>query len=99
VPGLGRMNAAIGASFSLPIGAVSEPIATDDGVFVIRVDRRTDASRDAFEAQKAVQRSNAIRVLQEAKVREFMAGLRETAEIKDRRKQLSAAARAQTVPQ
>lgn len=99
VPGLGRMNAAIGASFSLPIGAISEPIATDEGVFVIRVDRRVDASRDAFEAQKVVQRSNAIRVLQEAKVREFMTGLRESAEIKDRRKQLSAAARAQTVPQ
>lgn len=99
VPGLGRMNSAVGASFSLPIGAVSEPIATDEGVFVIRGDRRIDASRDAFEAQKLVQRSNAIRVLQEAKVREFMAGLRENAEIKDRRKQLSAAARAQTVPQ
>lgn len=100
VPGLGRLNNAIGASFALPIGAISEPIATDDGVFVLRVDRRTDATREAFEAQKAVQRSNAIRVLQDARMREFMEGLRETADITDRRKQLSAAARSQVaVPQ
>ena len=98
VPGLGRLNAAVGASFALPIGAISEPIATDDGVFVLRVDRRVDATRDAFEAQKATQRANAVRVLQDARLREFMQGLRETAEIKDRRKQLSAAARAQAVP-
>ena len=95
VPGLGRLNAAIGAAFALPIGAISEPIVTDEGVFVLRVDRRTEASRDAFEAQKATQRANAIRVLQEARLREFMEGLREQADIEDRRKELSAAARAQ----
>jgi len=100
VPGLGRLNAAVGAAFALPIGAISEPIATDDGVFVMRVDRRVEASRDAFEAQKAVQRANAVRVMQDARIREFMEGLRENAIIKDRRKQLNAAARAQqAVPQ
>jgi peptidyl-prolyl cis-trans isomerase D len=95
VPGLGRLNSAIGASFALPVGAISEPIATDDGVFVLRVDRRTDAAREAFEAQKAEQRASAIRVLQDARMREFMEGIRETADITDRRKQLTAAARSQ----
>jgi peptidyl-prolyl cis-trans isomerase D len=95
VPGHGRLNNAIGASFSLPIGAISEPIATDDGVFVLRVDRRIDATREAFEAQKVAQRDNAIRVLQDARMREFMQGIRETADITDRRKQLTAAARSQ----
>ncbi|RPI48112.1 MAG: hypothetical protein EHM55_26115, partial [Acidobacteria bacterium] len=99
VPGLGRLNQAIGAAFALPIGAVSEPIATDEGVFVLRVDRRVEASRDAFEAQKAVQRTNAVRVLQEARIREFMEGLREGADIEDKRKQLNASARAMAVPQ
>ncbi len=99
VPGLGRLNGAIGAAFALPVGAISEPIATDDGVFVLRVDRRVEASREAFEAQKAVQRANALRVLQEARLREFMEGLRENADIKDRRKQMNAAARALAVPQ
>lgn len=99
VPGLGRLNSAIGAAFALPIGAVSEPIGTDEGVFVLRVDRRVEATREAFEAQKAVQRANAVRVLQEARLREFMEGLRDNANIRDRRKQLNAAARAQAVPQ
>lgn len=99
VPGLGRLNAAVGAAFALPIGAISEPIATDEGVFVIRVDRRIEANRDAFEAQKATQRQNAVRVLQESRLREFMEGLRERADIDDRRKQINAAARAQVIPQ
>ena len=100
VPGLGRLSSAIGASFALPVGAISEPMATDDGVFVLRVDRRTDATREAFEAQKVVQRASAIRVLQDARMREFMEGIRETADISDRRKQLTAAARSQVaVPQ
>lgn len=99
VPGLGRLNSAIGASFALPIGAISEPIGTEEGVFVLRVDRRVDANREAFEAQKVVQRVNAIRALQESRLREFMESLRENAEIRDRRRQLNAAARAQAVPQ
>ena len=100
VPGLGRLNSAVGASFALPVGAISEPIATDDGVFVLRVDRRVEATREAFEAQKAEQRASAIRVLQDARMREFMQGIRETADISDRRKQLTAAARSQVaVPQ
>jgi peptidyl-prolyl cis-trans isomerase D len=99
VPGLGRLNGAIGAAFALPIGAISEPIATDEGVFVLRVDRRVDSSRDAFEAQKAAQRANAIQVLRESRLREFMEGLRERADIDDRRRQLNAAARTQSGPQ
>jgi peptidyl-prolyl cis-trans isomerase D len=99
VPGLGRLTSAVGAAFALPVGQVSAPIATDDGVYVIRVDRRVDASREAFEAQKEVQRSNALAMLQQSRVREFMEGLREQANIRDRRKALNAAARAQAVAQ
>jgi peptidyl-prolyl cis-trans isomerase D len=99
VPGLGRLTRAVGAAFALPIGEVSTPIATDDGVYVIRVDRRVEASREAFEAQKEAQRSNAVALLQQTRVRNFMEGLREEADIRDRRKQINAAARAQAVAQ
>jgi peptidyl-prolyl cis-trans isomerase D len=99
VPGLGRLTGAVGAAFALPVGQVSAPIATDDGVYVIRVDRRVEARREAFEAQKEVQRSNALAVLQQSRVRDFMDGLREQANIRDRRKALNAAARAQAVAQ
>ena len=33
-------NQAVGAAFALPVGAISEPVRTDDGVFVIRVDKK-----------------------------------------------------------
>lgn len=100
VPNLGRLNGAIGAAFALPIGSVSDPIPTDEGIFVLRVDRRVEASRDAFEAQKEIQRTTALNVLQQARVRDFMDGLREAADINDRRRQLNAAARAQSaIPQ
>jgi hypothetical protein len=46
-------------------------------VFVLRVDNRSEAGKDAFEAQKAIQKANAVRVLQEARIREFMQGLRD----------------------
>lgn len=97
VPGLGRLTRAVGAAFALPVGEISEPIATDDGVYVIRVDRRVEASREAFELQKEVQRSTAISLLQQTRVRDFMEGLREDANVRDRRKQLNAAARAQSM--
>jgi peptidyl-prolyl cis-trans isomerase D len=95
VAGMGRLNEAIGASFSLPVGTVSEPVVTDDGVFVIRVDRRVDARRDAWEAQKEAQRRESIGRLREARIRSFLDGMRERADVKDRRKQLNAAARQQ----
>jgi peptidyl-prolyl cis-trans isomerase D len=93
VPGMGRLNEAIGAAFGLPVGAVSDAIATKEGVFVIRVDRRVNADRAAFEAQKTVQRQQLTQALRRQEVQEFLANLRKSAKIKDRRKELSAAAR------
>jgi peptidyl-prolyl cis-trans isomerase D len=96
VPGLGQFTQAIGAAFGLPAGATSGPVRTDDGVFVIHVDRRVNADRAAFDAQKAAQRQQLEQSLRETRVREYLAGLKETAKITDNRKQIAAAARRQT---
>lgn len=96
VPGIGRLNAAVGAAFSLPIGAISEPIVTDQGVVVLRVDRRVEASREEWERQKDAQRQQAIDALRQSRIRDFMDGLRERAKIEDRRAQLNATARQQS---
>lgn len=96
VPGLGRLNEAVGAAFSLPAGSVSAPIVTDDGVFVLRVERRVEADKAAWEKQKDAQRKQATANLREARVRNYMDGLRKASKIKDRRKELNAAARAQS---
>jgi peptidyl-prolyl cis-trans isomerase D len=97
VPGLGRFNEAIGAAFSLPVGQVSKPIVTDQGVFVIRVDRRIEADRAAWEANKNAQRTEAIAAIRQLRIRTYMSELRKSAKVTDNRKRLNAAARAQAV--
>ncbi|MGH7709785.1 MAG: peptidylprolyl isomerase, partial [Gemmatimonadaceae bacterium] len=92
---LGRLNAAIGAAFSLPVGVVSEPIATDDAVFVLRVDRRVESSKAEFEKVKAERRQQAIAALRDQRVRAFYDALRKGADVEDNRVEIAAAARRQ----
>jgi peptidyl-prolyl cis-trans isomerase D len=87
VDGIGRYTRAIGAAFSLPVGAVSEPIPTVNGVYVIRVDKRVAADRTAWEQQKAVQRAGTVQQLREQRVQLFMNNLREAATIRDYRRE------------
>lgn len=96
VAGLGRFNAAVGAAFSLPIGQVSAPIVTDQGVFVLRVARRVEADKAAWEAQKETQRREAISSIQQLRVRTFLTEIRKEAKIEDHRKTINAMARQQT---
>ncbi len=93
VPGLGRFNEAIGASFALPVGAVSAPVATGDGMFVLRVDRRVTADRAAWEAQKSGQREQLTRGLREQRIRVFLENLRKDADVEDNRKDIAARSR------
>jgi peptidyl-prolyl cis-trans isomerase D len=88
VPGMGTLNRAVGTAFGLPVGAVSAPVETPLGVYVVRVDRRVNASREAFEAQKSEQRQNVMARLRQQRVQEFLTGLRESADIDDHRREL-----------
>jgi peptidyl-prolyl cis-trans isomerase D len=92
--GIGRLNQAIGAAFSLPIGAVSAPIRTYDAIFVERVDQRTLQDRAKWETMKSAQRAQVSQQLRQQKVRDFLTNLRENAKIVDRRKEIDAANRA-----
>ncbi len=94
--GLGGFNEAVGASFALPIGAVSQPIRTALGVFVIRVDKRVAADRAAFDMQKEQQRAQVLRGMREQMVRDYIEGLRKGASVVDNRKRLNSAARRQS---
>jgi peptidyl-prolyl cis-trans isomerase D len=93
VPGLGRATEAIGAAFTLPVGAISAPIKTEDGVYVMRVDRRVDADRKTFDAQKTMFREQQMRTLEQSKIRDFLANLRKAATIKDKRADIQASQR------
>src|ERR1051325_1288417 len=92
--GMGRLNEAVGAAFSLPLMTVSAPIKTHEAIFIERVNQRVVSDSLAWEKQKLIQRSQVTNQLQQAKVRDFLQNLRESATIVDNRKQVQAANRA-----
>jgi peptidyl-prolyl cis-trans isomerase D len=96
VPELAQAPEAVGAAFTLPLHAVSEPIRGMGEVVVERVDNRIPASRAAFEAQKDVLRQQALQQLRQQRVRDFLANLKAVAKIDDKRKQVEASARRTT---
>ncbi|MDQ3517617.1 MAG: peptidyl-prolyl cis-trans isomerase [Gemmatimonadota bacterium] len=88
VPGLGRLSEAIGAAFGLPVGAVSAPVKTRNGVYVLRVERRVQADRTAWEVQKETQRASLLDQMRRQRVQQFMVNLRQAAKISDDRDKL-----------
>lgn len=95
VAGVGQFNEAIGAAFALPTGAVSQPVRTDNGVYVLRVDKRIVADSAAWAAQQQVQKTMRLNQLRQQRVQMFLQDLRKSAKVDDRRKQINAAARRQ----
>jgi len=92
--GMGRLNEAVGAAFSLPLMTVSAPIKTHEAIFIERVNERHASDSLVWEKQKSIQRAQVTNQLQQAKVRDFLQNLRESATIVDNRKQVQAANRA-----
>ncbi len=98
VPGLGQFTQAIGAAFSVPIGKISPPVAANDAMVVLRVDSRTEASKPAFEVQKAEQRSSLTQQLKQQRVEEYMTALRENNKVEDHRVKVMSQMRRQSTP-
>lgn len=96
IPQLGRANEAVGAAFSLPIGQIGAPIKTETMVVVERVDRRIPADSAAWHAQKSTQKAQVLQGLRQQRIRDFMANLREAANLKDHRKKIELATRTAT---
>ncbi len=88
VPGVGQLTQVSGAAFALPVGAVSAPVRTENGVYVVRVDRRVSANRAEFDAQKTQTREQVLGSLRQQRVRDYLEGLRRKAKIDDRRKRI-----------
>jgi peptidyl-prolyl cis-trans isomerase D len=94
VPGVGQSTGAVGAAFTLPVSAVSAPIVTDDGLYVIRVDRRWPASQDTWQEQRDVQRMEMVQRLQQDRYRQYLGALRAEAKVSDKRVEVMATYRA-----
>ena len=93
VPGLGQFSEPIGASFALPVAAVSQPVASDQGVYVIRVDKRVLADSAAWAKQKQAQRTARLQQLRQQRIQMFLQDIRKAANIDDRRREINAATR------
>jgi peptidyl-prolyl cis-trans isomerase D len=93
----GSIGEALGAAFALPVGAVSVPIRQADGVFVLRVDSRKPADKVAFEAKKKEIRVQRLQQLKQQRLQAYFADLRKSAKINDRRKEITAQLRRQSV--
>ncbi|MEK7401038.1 MAG: peptidyl-prolyl cis-trans isomerase [Gemmatimonadota bacterium] len=98
VPGIGQFNTAIGAAFGLTVGAVSEPVRSDDAVFVLKIERRVNANREQFDKQAEVMRRQRLQQLQQQRLQLFHADLRKAAKVVDYRKEINAKARRAEIP-
>lgn len=95
VAGLGQFNQAVGAAFTVPVGQVGGPAVALDGLAVIRVDRRVEADKAAFETQKIEQRAQLIQSLRQQRVEEYMTSLRGSVKVEDHRAKVNAQLRKQ----
>lgn len=85
VPGIGRMNAAVGAGFGLNIGEVTGAVETNNNVFIIELADYFAADSTAFEDQRLVLRDELLGIAQQSRLQNWLHGLREVARIIDRR--------------
>jgi peptidyl-prolyl cis-trans isomerase D len=92
VPNLGQSTPAIGAAFGAPIGEVTGPVMAGNRVAILRVDARTEADREAWEAQKNTQRIEVTQQIEQERLGQWVEGLRETTRILDNREQYFRAA-------
>lgn len=98
VPGLGRQNAAIGVSFGLRPGTVSDVVATTNNTFIIELLSRVPADSTAWMAQISTQRTQLESLIQQQRLQQWMAGLREIAVVIDRRAEVLQPLEDQEVP-
>ena len=97
VAAFGFVSEATGAAFALPVGAVSEPVRTEEALFVMRVDKRVLTDTAKWAAQKGVQRQQVTNSLRDQRLRLYLANLRKDAKVEDRRKELNALQRRQAI--
>jgi peptidyl-prolyl cis-trans isomerase D len=87
-PAFGQANAAVGAAFGTPINQVSNVVETTAGLFLIQPTERTQADREAWEAQKEQQRTIQSMRAQQEHLARWMQTLRSQADIVDRRNEV-----------
>ncbi|MXX54709.1 MAG: hypothetical protein F4X15_07640 [Gemmatimonadetes bacterium] len=92
VPGLGRHNAAVGTAFGLEVGEVSDAVEANRNAYVIERTGSEAADSLAWLEQVDVQRAQAVGLIQQQRLTQWIEALRANANIVDRREQVLAPA-------
>lgn len=85
---LGGQPMVIGAAFGLRVGERSGVVEGDNGYFIIESQARKLADSSAWLAQRDQQRTQLRQALQQARIQQYLEGVRAKAKIIDRRKDL-----------
>ena len=85
VPGLGRLNAAVGAGFGLYQGQVSRVVEANNNAFILELVDYMAADTTLFEEGRVAQRLLMVANVQQTRLQDWLQGLRSAARIIDRR--------------
>ncbi len=85
VPGVGQINAAVGAAFGLNPGQVSDPVEANNLLYIVQTVAKTPANQAAFEQQKGLMRARMQQQMAEQRWQQFLVALRQSAKIVDNR--------------
>ena len=86
--GLGQHNAAVGTAFGLDVGEISDAIEANRNAYVIEKTGSEPADSLAWVEQIEQQRFQAVTVIQQQRLAQWIEALRATARIVDRREQV-----------
>lgn len=84
-PGLGYQDTAIGVASGLAEGEISDPVSSANNVYIIEMLERIPADSLAWSEQLEMQRSQSLFRVQQQRLEQWLGGLREAADIVDRR--------------
>jgi parvulin-like peptidyl-prolyl isomerase len=87
-PGLGYQGRTVGTAFGLDVEEISDPVVTDSNVYLIQTLERIPADSTAWEEQKADQRARSVAMVQQQRLDQWIAAMREAATIVDRREEV-----------
>lgn len=85
VPGLGRMNEAIGTAFGMEVGETSGAVRTERNVFVLQVTERIPADSTQWARQKERQRARLMARAENERFQTWLQAMRNQSTIVDRR--------------
>jgi len=86
-PGLGYQSKSVGAAFGLELEEISDPVVVNSNVFLIQALEKIPADSLAWEEQKELQRAQSVFTVQQQRLEQWIAAMREAADIVDLREQ------------